>query len=180
LSGAGPRWLCGLLVLACAAISTDGGAPPGLTPVTTRELKAALRSTAGRPLVVHLWASWCAPCVAELPALAAYLREVAGRRLDIVTLALDRPSAVAEAAKVLAGAGGVPGRALVAAPEAAFPAIRAVEPGWAGAVPTTLLIDGGGKVVLSQQGVTRLEELSEEIDRLAPPGDKHSERKEEP
>jgi hypothetical protein len=113
-----------------------------------------------------------------LPALAAYLREIAGRRLDIVTLALDKPSAVAEAAKVLAGAGGVPGRALVAGPDRAFPAIQSVDPAWAGAVPTTLLIDGGGKVVLAQQGVTRLEELSKEIDRLAPTGERESQRKE--
>src|SRR5438067_8894697 len=31
---------------------------------------------AGKLLVVHFWATWCAPCVEELPGLLAYAREI--------------------------------------------------------------------------------------------------------
>ncbi len=33
--------------------------------------KVALKSATGKPLLLNLWATWCAPCVAELPTLEA-------------------------------------------------------------------------------------------------------------
>ncbi len=168
MQGIGPRWVCGILALACAGPSAEGANRRTPTQVTTQQLQAALRPGQGRPLLVHVWASWCAPCIVEWPALAACLREVAERRLDVVTVALDGPSAVATAAQVLARGGRVPGRSLMASPDLAFPAIKAVDPAWDGSVPTTLLIGREGNVVLSQRGVTRLEQLRREIDRLAP------------
>jgi thiol-disulfide isomerase/thioredoxin len=51
-----------------------------------------LRRLTGRPMVVNLWASWCGPCRAELPALAR-LSRVAGGRLRVVGVAsLDVPA----------------------------------------------------------------------------------------
>jgi cytochrome c biogenesis protein CcmG/thiol:disulfide interchange protein DsbE len=51
-----------------------------------------LRRLTGRPTVVNLWASWCGPCRAELPALAR-LSRTAGDRLRVVGVAsLDVPA----------------------------------------------------------------------------------------
>jgi thiol-disulfide isomerase/thioredoxin len=38
-----------------------------LKPATAAELKVNLRAVNGRPRFVHLWATWCMPCVAERP-----------------------------------------------------------------------------------------------------------------
>lgn len=169
------RLACGLLAIACTEPLAEGTPPRTPTLVTTRQLQAALRPAQGRPLLVHLWASWCAPCIAEWPALATTLREVAGRRLDVVTVALEAPSGAATAAQVLASGGPVPGRSLMTSPDRAGPVIKAVDPAWDGSLPTTLLIDRQGNVIFSQRGVTRLEQLKSEIDRLAPPKEGHSE-----
>ena len=49
---------------------------------------ASLADFRGRPLLLNLWATWCAPCVKELPTLNALaLRE--GERLQVVTLSQD-------------------------------------------------------------------------------------------
>ncbi|CAA7626593.1 TlpA disulfide reductase family protein [Magnetospirillum sp. UT-4] len=47
----------------------------------------------GRPALVNLWASWCLPCVAELPALDRLAARMAGRA-HVVALCLDRAGAV--------------------------------------------------------------------------------------
>jgi thiol-disulfide isomerase/thioredoxin len=115
-----------------------------------------------------MWASWCGPCVAEWPDPADFLREAAARPLDVITLALDEPAGAAAAAKVLASSGPVPGRALRASPDIALPVLKAADPDWVGAIPTTLILDHDGKIVFAQRGFTRLRQLQQEIDRLAP------------
>ena len=49
---------------------------------------ATLSEFAGKPLLLNLWATWCAPCVKELPTLdALQLRE--GERLKVLTVSQD-------------------------------------------------------------------------------------------
>ena len=51
-----------------------------------------LRRLTGRPTVVNLWASWCAPCREELPALARLDRAAGGRLRVIGVASLDVPA----------------------------------------------------------------------------------------
>jgi len=48
----------------------------------------------GRPLLVNFWATWCPPCVDELPLLNAFQRAHAGKGWQVLGLAVDQPSAV--------------------------------------------------------------------------------------
>jgi len=43
----------------------------------------------GKTLVVNFWATWCAPCVAEMPALEKLQREFAGRNVAIVAIGTE-------------------------------------------------------------------------------------------
>jgi thiol-disulfide isomerase/thioredoxin len=55
-----------------------------------------LSGFAGRPVLLNLWATWCLPCVAELPALAALARQTAGGDgLRVVAVSTDRGGAPA-------------------------------------------------------------------------------------
>lgn len=45
---------------------------------------------AGQGLVVNLWATWCPPCVAEMPALAKMAAALAGDRIAVLPLSSDR------------------------------------------------------------------------------------------
>ena len=51
------------------------------------------------PLIVNFWATWCAPCVREMPALAR-LNQALGNRIQVATLSEDRPSTVSGAGDV--------------------------------------------------------------------------------
>ena len=48
----------------------------------------------GKPLLVNFWATWCPPCVEELPMIDAFLREHSAKGVQVLALAIDQPSSV--------------------------------------------------------------------------------------
>jgi thiol-disulfide isomerase/thioredoxin len=56
----------------------------------------ALAEFQGKPLLLNFWATWCAPCIAELPLLDQFSRERAGKGWQVVGLAVDGPTPVRE------------------------------------------------------------------------------------
>jgi peroxiredoxin len=90
-----------------AAAPADSGAPSAATVLTaapTRALpdtlpdfeltdsqgvKRKLSYWAGRPLVVNYWATWCPPCVREIPLLRKLRADRAASKLEVVGIAVD-------------------------------------------------------------------------------------------
>lgn len=87
---AGPRERADLAPCPAA----DGGSgPPPLRGVTVEcaadgSVVDVARALAGRRVVLNLWAYWCAPCAAELPAMAEYQRRV-GPGVTVLTVHQD-------------------------------------------------------------------------------------------
>ena len=61
------------------------------TPGST---KLALRTFAGRPLLLNFWATWCPPCIEEFPLLDAFYQQNSRNGWQVVGLAVDQASAV--------------------------------------------------------------------------------------
>ncbi|AWH30683.1 TlpA disulfide reductase family protein [Stenotrophomonas sp. YAU14A_MKIMI4_1] len=51
---------------------------------------------AGRPLLVNVWASWCGPCVEEMPELQHFAQAQGSAGVQVLGLALDTPEGVAD------------------------------------------------------------------------------------
>ena len=67
--------------------------PTRLPPITLKDLREQSRSLTdwpNRTLLINFWATWCAPCRKELPALDALNRDLGGDRFRVVTIATGR------------------------------------------------------------------------------------------
>jgi thiol-disulfide isomerase/thioredoxin len=56
----------------------------------------AMAPMRGSPLVLNFWATWCAPCVKEMPLLDAFHRQNQAKGWQVVGLAIDGPTPVRE------------------------------------------------------------------------------------
>ena len=78
-----------------AKLSLSAGAQAPATPILDASGKTiTLKAIEGPVTVVNLWATWCPPCVKEMPEIDRFAREFASRGGRVVGLAVDNPTAV--------------------------------------------------------------------------------------
>jgi thiol-disulfide isomerase/thioredoxin len=73
-----------------------GEALPPLSLPDITGAEQAFAQWAGRPLLINFWATWCAPCVEEMPILDAFATGQGSTGVQVVGVALDDPDAVIE------------------------------------------------------------------------------------
>ena len=98
-----------------------------------------LTSLTGRPIILNLWATWCAPCVVELPTLEALAQRI-GDRGKVVLLSQDLGEADVPTAFLA--------ERNVATPQDWHDPENAVGLAAGGNLPTTIIYDREGKEVL--------------------------------
>ncbi len=117
-----------------------------------------LNALKGRPLVVNFWATWCAPCVQEMPYLDSMAKELP--ELVFVGIGIDTAQNIAQFVAKLP----VSYRLLVAG-HAGIAMVRELGNS-AGGLPFTLLFDANGSIFDSILGQVEPVDLRQRVDRL--------------
>jgi thiol-disulfide isomerase/thioredoxin len=99
----------------------------------------------GRVLVVNFWATWCEPCVREMPTLDALQAQLGGPRFQVVVIDQDREGA--KAAGPFLQSKGLSHLTLYAEPGLHF-----VKDAGLRGLPTSLVVDRNGQVVARLEG----------------------------
>jgi peroxiredoxin len=68
----------------------EGSRAPEFSIMTDEGRRVTPTSFGGKVLVLNFWATWCAPCVQEIPSLSEFQREFAGSGVVVVAISVDK------------------------------------------------------------------------------------------
>lgn len=157
----------GVVTAATAAAAPSPAPAASVTPLGIAAFRAELAAARGHVVVLNLWASWCAPCLKEIPVLLEVERRLAACGVRLVGLATDDPSELDGAVRSM-HAKFFPGFRSFARTEGDPDAYASVvDPAWNELMPTTYVIDAGGTVRARLQGAKSAAEFERAVRAVA-------------
>lgn len=113
-----------------------------------------MKNLQGKPLVINFWATWCAPCVEEMPLLDVFFRQNSLKGWQMLGLAIDQPSRVRQylsqnAISYPIGLAGLQGTDL-----------GRVLGNVQGGLPFTVVLDGEGGLIQRKLGKLSAQEIN--------------------
>ena len=112
-----------------------------------------MKAFQGRPLVINFWATWCAPCVEEMPLIDDFFRQNQSKGWQVIGLAIDQPSRVRQfltqfPVSYAIGLAGLTGTALTKQLGNEL-----------GGLPFTVVLDGQGQLIQRKLGKLTADEI---------------------
>lgn len=136
--------------------------PVGLDTITEAGIKDLLKNTGDKLRLINVWATWCGPCVAEFDDFITIHRMYRSRDFEFISISADDPSARNKVMKFLQKKQ-ASNTNYIFNSDNKYKLIEAVDPNWQGALPYTILVEPGGKIVYARQGAINVAEMKKTI-----------------
>jgi peroxiredoxin len=125
--------------------------PVKVEMATADDLKKLRSNPTNKVLLINFWATWCGPCITEFPAIETTWRMFRRRDFDLVTVSTNYPDEKAGVMKILEEQH-ASSRNLQFASDDTYALQAAFDAHWDAAVPFTMVIAPGGKVLYQETG----------------------------
>jgi peroxiredoxin len=125
--------------------------PVTLEPVDLAGIQKILADSSRKLRLINVWATWCGPCRVEFPDLVKTDRMYRGRDFEFISISTDKADKRGQALEFLKQ-NQASNRNYIYSGENVYPLIEAIDPAWQGALPYTIIVEPGGKIVYRSQG----------------------------
>jgi peroxiredoxin len=125
--------------------------PVNVEMIDEPALKELLLNKSDKLRLINVWATWCGPCVAEFDDFITINRMYRGRDFEFISISADNPTNKEKVMKFLKKQQASNTNYLFSVDDK-YKLIDIVDPKWEGALPYTILVEPGGKIVYAKQG----------------------------
>ena len=136
--------------------------PVKLDTIDAPGLKKVLRNKSDKLYLINVWATWCGPCVTEFPDLIDINRMYRKRDFEFISISADEPGKREKALQFLQKME-ASNTNYIFNEDNKYKLIEAIDPNWQGALPYTLIVEPGGKIVYAKDGPVDPYELKKKI-----------------
>ncbi len=138
-----------------------------ITPISLQNITDLMKNPSENYILLNMWATWCGPCVVELPELVDIHRMYRNRNFRLITISVDDMNNRERAHRFLQNRQASMTN-YISESDNIYKLIEIVDPQWQGAIPYTVLIAPGGEIVYRHSGIIdeTLEIKREIVNRL--------------
>ena len=126
--------------------------PVKLDPVDEKGLKELIKNNSGKLRLINVWATWCGPCVSEFSDFISINRMYRRRDFEFISISADEQDKKDKVMQFLQKQQ-ASNQNYQFSVDDKYKLIEATDPNWQGALPYTILVEPGGKIIYSKQGV---------------------------
>jgi thiol-disulfide isomerase/thioredoxin len=117
---------------------------------TYEELKPLLERKDDKTYIVNFWATWCAPCVKELPYFEKINKEYAIHNVEVILVSLDFPKQIDKKLIPFINKNKLQAKVVLLNDINEDVWIQAIDKSWSGAIPATLIYNKNGRKFYEQ------------------------------
>lgn len=136
--------------------------PVNIEAIDVTGIKELLQNKGAKLRLINIWATWCGPCITEFPEFIGINRMYRGRDFEFVSISADDPAKKDKALEFLKQQQ-ASSKNYIFSIDDKYKLIEAVDPNWQGALPYTILVEPGGKIVYARQGTIDPAEMKKRI-----------------
>jgi peroxiredoxin len=125
--------------------------PVQLNEISAEGISELVKNKSQKLRLINVWATWCGPCTMEFPDFIVIDHMYRGRDFEFISISTDKPEKKEKVLEFLKEQQ-ASNKNYIFIGSSIYQLIEAVDPDWKGALPYTILIEPGGKIIYREQG----------------------------